>query len=511
MASIREFYAGRSILVTGATGFIGKVLIEKLLRSCPKIDKLYILIRSKKGQSPEERIKAITDLPLFDKLKLEYPNAIGDKLRLINGDVTELGMGLSKSDEDLLIENVSVVFNGAASVRFDDTLKYAVLMNTRGTRELLNLVLKMKKIDVFLHISTTYCNVDHQVVDERLYPPHADWRKTIEIAENIDEHHLQVLTEKYIGALPNTYTFSKSLAEHCVTDLCTGKIPAVVFRPSIVIATRNDPVAGWLDNFNGPIGLLIASGKGILRTCCTNPDLKADYMPVDTCVRALLLAAWTKGTSKDPKEKLDVSFYNCSNNDLYPITMKELIDMAKKHMWEVPLSTMLWYPGGGVTPYRLWYYLNVIFLHLLPAVVIDSILRLLNHKPLLVKIQRRIYIANIALHHFITYQWSFPNYKLLALEERLLPEEAEDFGYDRYNFNVDDYFFNCMKYVPLYLLKEHDYNPEQAKRNLYRMYILDRVVRILVLALIVWYCTCKVNLMGYLGTKLVDFYEAILI
>uniref|UniRef100_A0A1Y1NIM9 Fatty acyl-CoA reductase n=1 Tax=Photinus pyralis TaxID=7054 RepID=A0A1Y1NIM9_PHOPY len=126
-------------------------------------------------------------------------------------------MGLSKSDEDLLIENVSVVFNGAASVRFDDTLKYAVLMNTRGTRELLNLV----------------CNVDHQVVDERLYPPHADWRKTIEIAENIEEHHLQVLTEKYIGALPNTYTFSKSLAEHCVTDLCTGKIPAVVFRPSI--------------------------------------------------------------------------------------------------------------------------------------------------------------------------------------------------------------------------------------------------------------------------------------
>ncbi|KAK5638604.1 hypothetical protein RI129_012899 [Pyrocoelia pectoralis] len=507
MASIKEFYAGRSIFITGATGFIGKVLIEKLLRSCPKIDKIYILIRSKRGKTPEERINAITETPLFEKLKKEYPDAIKNKLKLINGDVTELQLGISTSDANLLIENVSVIFHGAASVRFDDPLKYAILLNTRGTRELLNLALKMKKLDVLLHISTTYCNTDHSVVEEKLYPPHADWKRSIEIVENIDEHYLQVLTAKYIDVLPNTYTFSKSLAEHCVYDLCTGKIPAVIVRPSIVISTRNDPIPGWIDNYNGPVGLLVASGKGniysnvmsynklcnlgILRSCCTNPDLKADYMAVDSCVRALIMAAWAKCTSKDPEEKLDVSFYNCSNNELYPITMKELIDFGKEAVWEAPLSNILWFPGGGVTAYKFWYYLN--------------------KKPLLVKIQRRIYIANIALHHFISNYWTFPNDKCLALEDKLLPEEAAEFGYDRGNLKVPEYFLNCIKYGRRYLLKEDDSTLERAKINLYRMYVLDRVVRVVVVGLALWYFTFKIDLIGYLGSKLVTFYEAILI
>ncbi|KAK5638606.1 hypothetical protein RI129_012901 [Pyrocoelia pectoralis] len=471
MASIKEFYAGRSIFITGATGFIGKVLIEKLLRSCPKIDKIYILIRTKKGKTPEERINAITETPLFEKLKKEYPDAIKNKLKLINGDVTELQLGISTSDANLLIENVSVIFHGAASIRFDDPLKYAILLNTRGTRELLNLALKMKKLD--------------------LYPPHADWKRSIEIVENIDEHYLEVLTAKYIGVLPNTYTFSKSLAEHCVYDLCTGKIPAVIVRPSIVVSTHSDPIPGWIDNYNGPVGLLVACGKGILRSCCTNPDLKVDYVAVDSCVRALIMASWSKCTSKDPEEKWDVSFYNCSNNGLYHVTTKELIEVGKEVVWEAPLSNILWYPGGEVTRYKFWYYLN--------------------KKPLLVKIQRRIYIANIALDHFIWNYWTFPNDKCLALEDKLLPEEVAEFGYDRDNIKVPGYFFNSIKYGRRYLLKEDDSTIERAKIHLYRMYVLDRVVRVAIVGLALWYFTFKIDLIGYLGSKLVTFYEAILI
>lgn len=42
---IPQFYAGRSVFITGATGFMGKVLLEKLLRSCPDIENVYLLIR----------------------------------------------------------------------------------------------------------------------------------------------------------------------------------------------------------------------------------------------------------------------------------------------------------------------------------------------------------------------------------------------------------------------------------------------------------------------------------
>lgn len=84
-----------------------------------------------------------------------------------------------------------------------------------------------------MHVSTTYCNTDKKDVHEIVYPPHADWKKTIEIAENYNDEVLQILTLSYINPLPNTYTFAKSLAEHVVNDMSKGVIPAVIFRPSI--------------------------------------------------------------------------------------------------------------------------------------------------------------------------------------------------------------------------------------------------------------------------------------
>lgn len=56
MASIPEFYAGKNVLITGATGFMGKVLVEKLLRSCPEVKALYLLVRPKAGQSMQQRV-----------------------------------------------------------------------------------------------------------------------------------------------------------------------------------------------------------------------------------------------------------------------------------------------------------------------------------------------------------------------------------------------------------------------------------------------------------------------
>ena len=56
MASIAEYYAGKNVMITGATGFMGKVLMEKLLRSCPEVTALYILVRPKAGQSMQQRV-----------------------------------------------------------------------------------------------------------------------------------------------------------------------------------------------------------------------------------------------------------------------------------------------------------------------------------------------------------------------------------------------------------------------------------------------------------------------
>lgn len=63
-------------------------------------------------------------------------------------DLTVKNLNLSENDLSLLTKNVEVVFHSAASVRFDETLRQAVILNTRGTQEMLFLAEKMIKLKV---------------------------------------------------------------------------------------------------------------------------------------------------------------------------------------------------------------------------------------------------------------------------------------------------------------------------------------------------------------------------
>lgn len=62
--TIPEFFDKKRILITGGTGFMGKVLIEKLLRSCPSLETIYLIMKSKKGKDPQSRIKELLNLPV---------------------------------------------------------------------------------------------------------------------------------------------------------------------------------------------------------------------------------------------------------------------------------------------------------------------------------------------------------------------------------------------------------------------------------------------------------------
>lgn len=62
--SLATFYQDSNILLSGGTGFLGKVILEKLLRSFHSISSIYVLVRPKKGADPQERIKEILDTPV---------------------------------------------------------------------------------------------------------------------------------------------------------------------------------------------------------------------------------------------------------------------------------------------------------------------------------------------------------------------------------------------------------------------------------------------------------------
>lgn len=66
-SSIKSFYRNACILVTGGTGFVGKVLLEKLLRTCDSLQCIYVLLRSKRGLSSEERYHELIQNPVNEK------------------------------------------------------------------------------------------------------------------------------------------------------------------------------------------------------------------------------------------------------------------------------------------------------------------------------------------------------------------------------------------------------------------------------------------------------------
>lgn len=72
--SIKKFYDGAEIFITGGSGFIGKVLIEKLLRSCPRIKTIYVLMRPKRNKSIRIRIQELTECLVIDSKRLVLIN-----------------------------------------------------------------------------------------------------------------------------------------------------------------------------------------------------------------------------------------------------------------------------------------------------------------------------------------------------------------------------------------------------------------------------------------------------
>lgn len=96
---------------------------------------------------------------------------------------------------------------------------------------------------------------------------------------------------RLIGDWPNTYTYTKALAEDIVRRNSEG-IPVGVFRPAIVTSSAKEPLVGWIDNLYGPTGVVAGAGTGVLRTMHCDKKINANIVPVDFCVNALIAAAW---------------------------------------------------------------------------------------------------------------------------------------------------------------------------------------------------------------------------
>ncbi|KAJ8958396.1 hypothetical protein NQ318_002178 [Aromia moschata] len=153
-------------------------------------------------------------------------------------------------------------------------------------------------------------------------------------------------------------------------------------------------------------------------------------------------------------DRLKVSVFNGSSNKLQYVTMGGLVDLGKKLCWDTPLNDTLWYRTA-----------QVFFYQFLPALLVDGLLLVLGRKPMLVKVIRRIFIANCAMQYFLLNEWVFNNSKLLALENLLLPEDKQSFSYQKdHELTQPMAFFTAgLMGARRYLLNEPDSTMAQAK------------------------------------------------
>ncbi|XP_034241775.1 putative fatty acyl-CoA reductase CG5065 [Thrips palmi] len=467
LPDVAGFYAGRDVLVTGATGFMGKVLVEKLLRCCPDVRSVYILVRPKHGTSTRARVEAMSRLPVFERLLKERPAAF-EQLRPLEGDVGQEKLGLSEADQRTVLDNVSIVFHMAASLNFKLPLKQAVEDNTAGTKSVLDFCCQIAKLESFVYVSTAFCNCEQEVLEERVYRPKVDPHQVMRLCRESDPDTLQTLTKQLMGKHPNTYTFTKQLSEGLVDEYHT-KMPLSIARPSIVTPALREPVPGWVDSLNGPTGIVIASGKGVLRSMMCDAQHHAEVVPVDVCINALILIAY-KRTRLSQDEAKRTPVYNVSSNEKQRITWGEIIDLGREKIHEYPYDTVLWYPDGASRTNWLAHTLIVFFFQTLPAYAIDLLLTLAMQKTFMVRVQRKIAAGMSVLQYFTMRDWDFRNDRTWALWESLDRKDQEVF-YINNTVPVDP-----QEYLKIIILGSRQYCCKEPLSTLPRA---RRVLRIL--------------------------------
>jgi fatty acyl-CoA reductase len=217
-----------------------------------------------------------------------------NKIVPVIGDITSPNLGLSNNQLQMVLNDTDIVFHLAATLKLEATLKPSVEMNLIGTRNVISLAKRMPNLKTMIHLSTAFCNSEQQIMEEKVYDCTVDPNDLIRCAEWMKEDTMADLGKTLIAPHPNTYTYTKRLAEILVQREYP-LLPICIVRPSIVTPTYMEPIPGWVDNLNGPIGVMIGAAKGVIRAMLVDSDATSEIIPVDLAINGLILIAYING------------------------------------------------------------------------------------------------------------------------------------------------------------------------------------------------------------------------
>ncbi len=404
--SIRKYFSGKEMLVTGATGFVARVLIEKVLRDLPEIGRIHVLIRPSTGRSgktetPDERLhREVLGSTAFDRLREvhgeQFDTVVRAKVSAVAGDLSAENLGLDLETSRRLQSTVKVIVNSAGVVSFDASLQAAYEANTMGPVRVMEFARGCQDA-VFAHVSTCYVNGTRQgVVPEEPLDPNRDMtagggpydvdeeakainrlveevdaesfsharQREFEKASSGSEHGgqdgpttVESLRKAWVDrrmevegmrwaqrrGWNDTYTFTKAMGEQMIVRH-RGDVPTLIYRPSIIESAFDAPEPGWLDGYRMIDPLIVAYGMGQLPDFPGSPDAIVDMVPVDMVVNSLLASIPTAHRSSD------VSVYQLATSSENPLTLRRFCDVVREHFIETPLRSR---SGAAQAPPRI--------------------------------------------------------------------------------------------------------------------------------------------------------------
>jgi thioester reductase-like protein len=503
--SVRRAFAGKHVMLIGVTGFIGKVWLANTLFDLPHVERIYLLIRRQKSNPAQRRFeKMVEDSPVFDPLFDRHGDRFGDLLRekveVVEGDVTQPGLGLAPDVARRLQRNLDLLINSSGLTDFNPDLRDALATNTDAAVNILEFVRSSDHAGL-LHLSTCYVAGEQDGrVAEKLTPNYTprgladfdaekEWHSLQEFVKQAEERaeseevtsglrtqarskehaakDLQgaaldnqirkgrvrwlktYLTEagtrraKELG-WPNTYTLTKSLAESLIVKYGTG-LPVAVVRPAIVETSVAKPFLGWNEGINTSASLSYLLGT-YFRQLPTNESKRLDIIPVDAvCNGMTLIAAAIMERRHDALYQLATSVTN-------PCDMGRSIELTslahrKHYRAQEGLESWLRLRFDAIPVSKTRY--NRMSAPAQKAIV-KSIQRIMSPLPLkrapLVKAERNLERLEKLIELFepfiLLHEHDFAAENIEKLSYALAPEEQATFGYDTRGLDWWEYWIN---------------------------------------------------------------------